>query len=65
MFWAEPFNDTEAVDNCLRNWGVKPRRHWAVTEFGGRRIRAASNIVFSNVRALGACVGLPRSCALC
>lgn len=45
MFWREPFNLTEAVANCNTTWGVTPSRLKAQTEWGGRRIEAASNIV--------------------
>lgn len=33
---------------CIADWGVAPRPLWADNEWGGRRISAASNIVFSN-----------------
>ncbi|GBF97767.1 hypothetical protein Rsub_10192 [Raphidocelis subcapitata] len=48
MFWPEPFNLTAAIENCNATWGVQPSRLKAQTEWGGRRIEAASNIVFSN-----------------
>lgn len=48
MFWEDPFDADAAERACLEHWGVSPRRLWATTEWGGRRIQAASNIVFSN-----------------
>lgn len=48
MFWAEPFDAAAAAKGCQDNWGVTPRKHWATLEWGGRRLAAASNIVFSN-----------------
>ncbi|KAG2492517.1 hypothetical protein HYH03_009182 [Edaphochlamys debaryana] len=48
MFWSDPFNLEAAVAACQERWGVTPRPLWANTEWGGRRISAGSNIVFSN-----------------
>lgn len=48
MFWPQPWNQTAAIAACERQWGVRPRVTWADTTFGGRRLRAASNIVWSN-----------------
>jgi hypothetical protein len=52
MFWEEPFNLTEAVANCNDTWGVTPAQFKAQTEWGGRRIEAASNIVVGVASAL-------------
>jgi hypothetical protein len=49
MFWREPFDYEAALDSCNSSWGVTPHsKIWAVTEWGGRRIQAGSNIVFTN-----------------
>ncbi|KXZ53845.1 hypothetical protein GPECTOR_6g763 [Gonium pectorale] len=48
MFWPEAFELSDAVSACQDNWGVTPRPLWATLEWGGRRLSAASNIVFSN-----------------
>ncbi|KAG2433173.1 hypothetical protein HYH02_012716 [Chlamydomonas schloesseri] len=48
MFWPEPFDLGASVEACQDNWGVTPRPLWATTQWGGRRIAAGSNIVFSN-----------------
>ncbi|GFR51787.1 hypothetical protein Agub_g14244, partial [Astrephomene gubernaculifera] len=48
MFWHEPFDLSAATAACQQHWGVTPRPLWANTQWGGRRISAGSNIVFSN-----------------
>lgn len=48
MFWSDPFDYDGSIQACQQRWGVTPRPGWATTEWGGRRIGAASNIVFSN-----------------
>ena len=48
MFWDEPWDEDAASAACRAQWGVEPRKLWATTEWGGRDIRATSNIVFSN-----------------
>ena len=44
----QPFSVKESVERCQQQWGVTPRPLWATVEWGGRRIQAASNIVFTN-----------------
>eukprot|EP00798_Chlamydomonas_sp_ICE-L_P010048 gene10048-7940_t len=48
MFWDEPWDLQATVEGCKKQWGVTPRPLWATTEWGGKDLRAASNIVFSN-----------------
>ena len=48
MFWPQPWNATEAAEGCAARWGVRPKPLWADTTFGGRRLRAASNVAWSN-----------------
>lgn len=48
MFWEEPFSTKQTEAGCREQWGVEPRTLWASVEWGGRRLEAASNIVFSN-----------------
>ncbi|PRW44843.1 prolyl endopeptidase-like isoform A [Chlorella sorokiniana] len=48
MFWKEPFSTKQTEEGCRDQWGVEPRTLWASVEWGGRRLEAASNIVFSN-----------------
>lgn len=54
MFWREPFNVSAAISNCNSTWGVTPVKLKAQTEWGGRRIEAASNIVVCGVCRWGA-----------
>ncbi|KAI3443989.1 hypothetical protein Pfo_000654 [Paulownia fortunei] len=53
MFPPSSFSYKEYADDCMKNYGVRPRRHWITTEFGGTNIeqvlkRFGSNIIFSN-----------------
>jgi lysosomal Pro-X carboxypeptidase len=48
MFYAQPWDAAAAAAACEAAWGVAPRRGWADVEFGGRRIGAITNVVFSN-----------------
>lgn len=48
MFWDQPFDSDQVSDECHRQWGVRPSPYKPTVEWGGRRIEAASNIVFSN-----------------
>ncbi|KAL8040791.1 hypothetical protein ABFX02_10G122200 [Erythranthe guttata] len=53
MFPPYQFNYKDFSDDCLKNYGVRPRPHWITTEFGGTNIkqvlkRFGSNIIFSN-----------------
>ena len=48
MFFSQPWNVTEQVKRCNDVWGVTPKLQWADTLFGGRRLKSASNILFSN-----------------
>ncbi|KAL3535063.1 hypothetical protein ACH5RR_003524 [Cinchona calisaya] len=53
MFPPYTYSHKEFADDCMKQFGVKPREHWITTEFGGKRIkqvlkRFGSNIIFSN-----------------
>jgi Serine carboxypeptidase S28 len=48
MFWDAPWSWEGFVWGCQQQWGVTPRKLWANTQWGGRRLQYASNIVFSN-----------------
>ncbi|EOY33639.1 Serine carboxypeptidase S28 family protein, putative [Theobroma cacao] len=53
MFQASPFDLENYTRTCLEIFGVSPRPHWIITEFGGHDIKYvlgnfASNIIFSN-----------------
>ncbi len=46
MFEPSPWNLTQFARSCMKQWGVNPRPNWVLTEYGGRNISAASNIIF-------------------
>ncbi|KAK6135600.1 hypothetical protein DH2020_030648 [Rehmannia glutinosa] len=53
MFPPSSFSYKEFADDCMKNYGVRPRQHWITTEFGGKNIeqvlkRFGSNIIFSS-----------------
>lgn len=48
MFFSQPFSLNGTAEQCRSQWGVEPKPLWATINYGGRRLRAASNIVWSN-----------------
>lgn len=48
MFEPSPWNLKEFAADCKKKYGVEPKPDLAKIEFGGDRLRSASNIVFSN-----------------
>ena len=49
MFWPQPmWNDSSLTSYCAAAHSVEPRIEWMATEYGMGRIKASSNIVFSN-----------------
>jgi len=48
MFEPTLWNYTSYEQNCLKQFGLRPRPNMAELIYGGRNIRASSNIVFSN-----------------
>ena len=48
IFFPQPWNETRARERCLETWGVEPRATGADTQYGGRRLRSLSNVVWSN-----------------
>lgn len=48
MFEPKPWNFTEFSEDCHKKFKVYPRPDAAWLEYGGDRLQAASNIVFSN-----------------
>lgn len=33
MFWSQPFNESQAEQECIDQWGVKPRPLWATVQY--------------------------------
>ncbi|XP_069122088.1 dipeptidyl peptidase 2-like [Argopecten irradians] len=48
MFPELPFTSQIRTEYCQQRWNVTPRDSWANTQFWGRDLDTASNIVFSN-----------------
>ncbi|CAH0724480.1 unnamed protein product, partial [Brenthis ino] len=48
MFEPTPWNFTKYAETCHKKYNVYPRPQGARVEYGGDRLKAASNIVFSN-----------------
>ncbi|XP_045511478.1 lysosomal Pro-X carboxypeptidase [Colias croceus] len=48
MFEPSPWNFTQYSEECHKKYNVYPRPDGAGVEYGGDRLHAASNIVFSN-----------------
>eukprot|EP00088_Acartia_fossae_P010430 TRINITY_DN1519_c1_g1_i1.p1 TRINITY_DN1519_c1_g1~~TRINITY_DN1519_c1_g1_i1.p1 ORF type:complete len:492 (-),score=107.05 TRINITY_DN1519_c1_g1_i1:823-2298(-) len=48
MFEAAKWDIREYSKDCLRNWNVVPKPNMPNLMYGGRNLKAASNIVFSN-----------------
>lgn len=50
LFENNPWDFEAFTKSCQKKWGVTPRPNWILEQFGGKNIRAASNIIFSNGR---------------
>ncbi|KAK3707982.1 hypothetical protein QZH41_010717, partial [Actinostola sp. cb2023] len=48
MFTPEKWDFKAYAEGCQESQQVTPRQYWIETQFGGRKIEAHSNIVFSN-----------------
>ena len=49
MFWPyAPYNFSASALSCQQTWGVTPRESWARVGLLGKRIKAATKIIFSN-----------------
>jgi lysosomal Pro-X carboxypeptidase len=53
MFESAEWDYSKYIEDCYENFQVVPRPEWPVVYYGGKNIRAHSNIVFSNG---GSCV---------
>ncbi|XP_077984303.1 lysosomal Pro-X carboxypeptidase-like [Glandiceps talaboti] len=48
MFPPSTWDFDTFAKNCHKSWGITPRKNWIAVQYGGKDIKAASNIVFSN-----------------
>lgn len=48
MFEKTEWNMTAYAEGCQKRWKVKPRSKMADIMYGGKKLDAASNIIFSN-----------------
>lgn len=48
MFVPKKWNFKEFSDDCYKKFKVYPRGNAAITQYGAEKIKAASNIIFSN-----------------
>ena len=51
MFEPSPWNVTAYLTDCQQQWGVHGDPEWVMTQYGGRNIKAASNIIFRLVKS--------------
>ncbi|XP_013394465.1 lysosomal Pro-X carboxypeptidase-like [Lingula anatina] len=50
MFEPQPWDFNAFAKGCKKQFGVVPRPQWIKTQYGGKNITSASNIIFSNGR---------------
>lgn len=48
LFRNNPWNFTTVTEECRRKFQVSPEKFKAIIEWGGREMKSASNIIFSN-----------------
>ncbi|XP_060576858.1 lysosomal Pro-X carboxypeptidase-like [Ruditapes philippinarum] len=48
MFEPSPWNFTQFSEQCHKRWKTYPRENWIVSEYWGKSLETASNIIFSN-----------------
>ncbi|OWF46619.1 lysosomal Pro-X carboxypeptidase-like [Mizuhopecten yessoensis] len=48
MFEPAPYNFSQISDQCYKQFKVRPRKSWVITQYLGKSLSAASNIIFSN-----------------
>ncbi|XP_053400662.1 lysosomal Pro-X carboxypeptidase-like [Mercenaria mercenaria] len=48
MFEPSPWNFTQFTEQCQKKWKTTPRENWIVSEYWGKHLETASNIIFSN-----------------
>lgn len=50
MFWLRNVSMESISHRCQHVWGTTPRPYWMHVSYGGRELKGASNIVFTNGR---------------
>ena len=48
MFEPAPWDFDAYSKSCQKQWSVTPRPRWPITQYGGKNITTATNIIFSN-----------------
>lgn len=48
IFEPAAWNFTQYSEQCYKQWKTMPRENWIVTEYWGKSLSTASNIIFSN-----------------
>ncbi|PVD34456.1 hypothetical protein C0Q70_05730 [Pomacea canaliculata] len=48
MFYNMPWDYTAYSVECKNQWGITPREDWISTQYWGKDIQSATNIIFSN-----------------
>lgn len=46
MFEPAPWNFTQFSELCYSQWKTTPRENWITTEYWGKHLENASNIIF-------------------
>lgn len=46
MFEKSDWDFSAYTNGCLKNWKVKPNINWIETQYWGKNLSAASNIIF-------------------
>lgn len=52
MFEKSDWDFSAYTNGCLKNWKVKPNINWIETQYWGKNLSAASNIIFRSVKRL-------------
>ncbi|KAH3842718.1 hypothetical protein DPMN_116222 [Dreissena polymorpha] len=48
MFEPKSWNFTDFSEQCYKQWKTRPQENWITTEYWGKQLQYASNIIFSN-----------------
>ena len=56
MFEKSDWDFSAYTNGCLKNWKVKPNINWIETQYWGKNLSAASNIIFRSEKVLHALI---------